>query len=61
MYLEEKITDFHCFGINSRKSRNYELVNICSMDEAPVWFDMPSTRTVNARGEKTVSIVNHWP
>ena len=26
------------------------------MDETPVWFDMPSARTVNTRGEKSVSI-----
>ena len=26
------------------------------MDEMPVWLDMPSTRTVATRGEKTVTI-----
>lgn len=57
MDLEEKITGFHGFVVNSRKRGNCELVNIGSMDEAPFWFGMPSTRTVSARGEKTVSIV----
>lgn len=42
--------------LNCRKKANYELVNIGNMDETPVWFDMPSARTVNTRGEKTVSI-----
>ena len=54
--LEEKIVDFYRFLINSRKKANYELVNIGNMDETPVWFDMPSARTVNPRGEKNVSI-----
>ena len=54
--LEEKIVNFHRFVLNCRKKANYELVNIGNMDETPVWFDMPSTRTVNARGEKTVSV-----
>lgn len=35
---------------------NYELVNIGNTDEMPVWFDMPSARTVATRGEKTVTI-----
>ena len=26
------------------------------MDETPVWFEMPSARTVNAKGEKTVLV-----
>ena len=54
--LEEKIVDFHRFVLNSRKKGNYELVNIGNMDETPVWFDMPSARTVTTRGEKTVTI-----
>ena len=44
--LEEKIVDFHRFVLNCRKKDNYELVNIGNMDETPVWFDMPSARTV---------------
>jgi len=54
--LEEKIDNCHRFVLNCRKKANYELVNIGNMDETPVWFDMPSTRTVNVQGEKTVSI-----
>ena len=27
-----------------------------NMDETPVWFDMPSARTVNVKGEKTVLV-----
>ena len=54
--LEEKIANFHCFVLNSRKKGNFELVNIGNMDETPVWFNMPSVRTVTAQGEKTVTI-----
>lgn len=45
--LEEKIVDFHCFMLNYRKKANHERLNIGNMDETPVWFEMPSTRTVN--------------
>jgi len=45
--VEENIVEFHHFVINCRKKGNYyELVNIGNMDETPVWFDMPSARTV---------------
>ena len=54
--LEEKVTSFHSFVIKRRKENDYELVHIGNMDETPVWFDMPSARTVNSRGEKTVLI-----
>ena len=54
--LEEKITSFHRFVIKRHKETNYKLVDIGNMDETPVWFDMPSARTVNARGERTVLV-----
>ena len=46
--LEEKVTSFHSFVIKRRKENDYELVHIGNMDETPVWFDMPSARTVNS-------------
>ena len=54
--LDQKITNFHSFVIKSRRKENYELVHTGNMDETPVWFDMPSARTVNAKGEKTVLV-----
>ena len=54
--LEENITSFHRFVIKRHKETNYELVHIGNMDETPVWLDMPSARTVNARGERTVLV-----
>lgn len=46
--LDRKITNFHSFVTKSRRKENYELVHIGNMDETPVWFDVPSARTVNA-------------
>ena len=54
--LEEKITSFHRFVIKWHKETNYELVHIGNMDETPVWFDMPSARTVNAWRGRTVLV-----
>ena len=52
--LEEKITSFQSFVIRARRSKNYSLVNIGNMDEMPVWFDMPTSKTVDSTGAKTV-------
>ena len=54
--LDQKITNFQSFVIKSRRKENYELVHIGNMDETPVWFDMPSARTMNAKGAKTVLV-----
>ena len=54
--LEEKITKFHSFIIRKRQINNYGLTHIGNMDETPVWFDMPTSKTVNTKGEKTVLI-----
>ena len=42
------------FTIRARRSKNYSLVNIGNMDETPVWFDMPTSKTVDSVGAKTV-------
>jgi len=54
--LEEKIQSFHQFVIKHRKQHDYDLSQIGNMDETPITFDMPSTRTVNAAGAKTIMI-----
>ena len=54
--LEEKITSFHRLVIKGHKETNYGLVHVGNMDETPVWFDMPSARTVNTQGEKTMLV-----
>ena len=54
--LDQKITSFHSFVIKSRRKENYQLAHIGNMDKTPVWFDMPSARTVHAKGVKTVLV-----
>ena len=54
--LEEKITSFQRFVIKERKSHSYPLSQIGNMDETPVFFDLPSNRTVDCVGSKTVSV-----
>ena len=54
--LDEKITDFHSFVIKRRKRHDYDLKQIGNMDETPTWFDMPSSRTMNKAGAKTVFV-----
>ena len=53
---EEKIIRFHRFVINLRKEYNYPLHVIANMDETPLTFDMPPNRTINDKGEKTITI-----
>ena len=53
---EEKIVQFHQSVIRQRQVHNYPLHLVGNMDEVPVQFDMPSNRTVNAVGDKTVKI-----
>ena len=52
--LEDKITNFQSFVIKLRRQHNYDLKHIGNMDETPTWFDMPSSKTVNKAGAKTV-------
>lgn len=54
--LEEKIGSFQKFVIHLRKQYDFELSQIGNMDETPVCFDIPSNRTVEQKGVKTVFI-----
>ena len=53
---EEKIVQFQHFIIKQRRAHSYPLHLMANMDESPIQFDMPSTRTVSKTGEKTVKI-----
>ena len=44
------------FIIKQRRPHSYPLHLMANMDESPIQFDMPSTRTVSKTGEKTVKI-----
>jgi hypothetical protein len=53
---EDKILQFHSYIIKLRKSGHFSLSQIANMDEVPLFFDMPMTRTVDEKGVKTVAI-----
>lgn len=54
--LDDKVTNFFSYIIKARKQNQYDLINIGNMDETPVWFDMPTSRTVDASGKKTIQV-----
>ena len=54
--LEEKIHLFHTFIISLRKQKNFELSQIGNMDETPMTFDLPASRTIDTKGNRTIQI-----
>ena len=54
--FEDKIIKFHRMMIRMRQTNKYEMQQIGNMDETPMNFDMPPSRTVNPVGEKTIMI-----
>ena len=56
MAYENKILEFHKYVINLRKDTHFEMGQIANMDEVPLSFDVPSNKTVDFKGSKTVTI-----
>lgn len=54
---EQKTRDFLSFLSNATHEHNIPVEYIINMDEVPLAFDIPATRTVNKIGEKTVPIL----
>ena len=54
--LDEKVLSFQKYVIVRRKFFEFPLSRIGNMDETPMFFYMPGTRTVNKAGEKTVLV-----
>ena len=52
--LTQKVLSFQRFVIRRRTQHSYGLDQIGNMDETPVTFDMPSSRTVEVQGVKSV-------
>ena len=48
--------EFHSYVINLRKTYNFELSQIASMDEVPLTLHVPSNRSVDVRGAKTTAV-----
>ena len=56
--MEEKIVQFHRFIIAARQRAGYPLSRIYNMDETPMRFELPSTRSLEFTGSRTVPIKN---
>jgi len=53
---ERKIIEFHKYVINLRKKLCFEIGQLENMDEVPLTFDVPSNKTVDVKGAKTIMI-----
>jgi hypothetical protein len=53
---ETKILQFHKFIIGARNKSCFELSQIGNMDEVPLTFNVPSNKTVNIKGAKSITI-----
>lgn len=51
-----KWTVFPFFTLKEHKDYDYQLSSIGNMDETPMSMDLPINRTVNLKGENTVTI-----
>ena len=53
---EAKILQFQRYVIQTRKEKGYELGQMGNMDEVPLTFDVPSNRTVDVKGTKSINV-----
>ena len=53
---ERKIIEFHKYVINKRKKLCFEIGQSGNMEEVPLTFDVPSNKTVDVKGAKTIMI-----
>ena len=53
---ERKIIEFHKYVINMRKKLCFEIGQFRNVDEVPLTFDVPSNKTVDVKGAKTIMI-----
>lgn len=54
---EEKLRSFHRYVADLRMKTNFMLGQIGNADRTPVWFDMPSSRTVAEKGARQVRLL----
>ncbi len=54
--LEEQTVKFHRFVIAARQRYGYPLSRIYNMDETPMRFELPSSRTLEFSGSRTVPV-----
>ena len=56
--MEEKVIEFHRFVLRSRQRCSYDPSHILNMDETPMRFELPATRTLEFTGNRTVPILS---
>ena len=54
--LKENIVQFHRFVIAARRRADYPSSRIYNMDETPMRFELPSSRTLEFSGSRTVPV-----
>ncbi|KAF6099761.1 hypothetical protein HJG60_011499 [Phyllostomus discolor] len=53
---ESKIVSFHKFVLDAKKKSGFKISQIGNMDEVPLTFDVPSNKTVDVKGAKTITM-----
>ena len=53
---ERKIIEFHKYVIDMRKKLHFEIGQLGNMDKVSLTFDVPSNKTVDVKGAKTIMI-----
>ena len=54
--MEEKVVQFHRFVIAARQRVGYPLSRIFNMDETPMRFELPLSRSLELTGSRTVAV-----
>ena len=54
--MEEKVVQFHRFILVARQHVGYPLSRIFNMDETPMRFELPSSRSLEFTGSRTVPV-----
>ena len=56
--MEDKVVEFHRFVLRSRQRWGYDLSRILNMDETPMRFELPATKTLEFTGSRTVPVLS---
>ena len=56
--VEEKIVEFHRFVLRAQRRHDYQLSHNLNMDETPMRFELPATRTLEFTGNGTVPVLS---
>ena len=56
--MENKVVEFHRFILRSCQRWGYDLSCILNLDETPMRFELPATRTLEFTGSRTVPVLS---